>query len=440
MTTQTSIPDGKRGCGRKAALAIVIVVALLVSVVLYLRQLGPPDIPDPFDVEAFRRSEVASADNAFELYRQAAASLTPMPADQQASYEAAVQTGWPADAFELRQWLEQNGPALDLYRRGSARPDALADAPGTTATGMAPETQALRGLARLARLEALRLEHEGDWAGAADLYRVILRSSRHAGRRGPVLHRMIGVALHALAAESLVRWSVAPEVDAALLRTVLADVRKIDRTTPPLSQALQGEYVSVQLSLDELPWMMFAQIPTTRRVIKLCFENWLSQCDRPRPARMPALPGETGLFQSDPAGPAPRISAIQIEAWSNRAVMAKLLLPSIKQLIEAHDRERSRQGLLELALALQVYHREHGSFPDSLAPLVGAIVDEIPADPFGRGEPLRYRRAADGGATLWSIGPDEVDDDAKINLFSTSGRKGDLVVPLGPPQARPAPE
>jgi hypothetical protein len=134
------------------------------------------------------------------------------------------------------------------------------------------------------------------------------------------------------------------------------------------------------------------------------------------------------------------VSAGQIEAWSNRAVMAKHLFTSIKPLIDAHDRERARQAQLELALALQIYHREHGSFPDSLSPLAGAIVDEIPADPFGHGEPLRYRRAADGSATLWSIGPDEVDDDATINLLAAPGRKGDLVVPLEPPHARQAAE
>jgi hypothetical protein len=155
---------------------------------------------------------------------------------------------------------------------------------------------------------------------------------------------------------------------------------------------------------------------------------------------MATLPGESGLFQADPAAPAPRISAAQIEASSNGAPLAKLFFPAIRQLIEAHDRERARQGLLELDLALQLYAREHGAFPETLAPLVGAPLEEIPADPFGHGEPLRYRRAADGSAVLWSIGPDGVDDGARVNLLTTPGppgASGDLALPLSPPGRAP---
>jgi hypothetical protein len=438
MTTAAPIPPEKRTSRRIAALATAFVLGLLIilAVVIY-PQIRLPNVPEPFDVEAFRHTAVPPDDNAFELYRQAMAAFHPLPPEQQAPYDAALKSGWAVATPELRQWLAQNGETLELYRQGSARPDALADPPGTPVADLAPATQDLRALARLARLEAARLEEEGNRAGAAELYGVILRSSRHAGRRGPAVQRLIGVALHTLAADSLAHWSAAPEVDAELLRTALADVRAIDRLTVPLSQPLQGEYLSAQSSIDALPPMVFAQKRTTRLALRLAFENWLSQCDRPRPARMPMLPGESGLFEADPAAPAPRMSAAEIEAWSARAPLAKLLLPTIRQLILAHDRERALQALLELDLALQLYAREHGAFPDTLAPLSGTPLGEIPADPFGRGEPIRYRRAPDGSAMLWSIGPDEVDDDARINLFAAPGTKGDLVLPLAPPAQIP---
>jgi hypothetical protein len=412
-------------------LATVIAGLLIMGGVFLIPRL--PDVPDPFDVAAFIRATVPPDENAFELYRQATAKLRPLPPDQQAAYEAVFRSGWDAVTPELQQWLEQNGAALALYREGSARPDAMADPPGTPVANLTPATQELRALARLARLEGARLEHEGDSAGAADLYRVILRSSRHAGRRGPALHRLIGVALHALAADVLVRWAAAPELDPALLRAVLADVREIDRQTVLLSQPLKGEYVGAQISLDALPATVFLQIGTARRCLRLGFENWLSQCDRPRPQRMGTLPGDSGLFQADPAGPVPRMSAAQIEASAIGVPLAKPVFPAIRQLIDAHDRERARQVLLETALALQLYAREHGDFPETLVPLAGSALEEIPADPFGHGEPLRYRRATDGSATLWSIGPDEVDDDGLVDLLTTPGTKGDLVLSLSPP-------
>src|SRR5262245_43021536 len=272
MTTETSLPGKQRRSRRLVPLATLIVVGLLIIGGVFLIP-RVPDAPDPFDVEAFRRATLPPEQNAFEFYRQATAKLRPLAADQQAAYDAVLESGWAGATPELQQWLEQNGEALALYREGSARPDALADPPGTPAAGITPATQELRALARLARLEGTRLEHEGNRSGAADLYLVSLRSSRHAGRRGAAVHRLTGAARHAPAAAARVRWAAAPEVDAALLRAVFADVGEIDRQTVPLSLPLQGEYVGAQLSLDALPATAFLQKRTTRPCLRLGFEN-----------------------------------------------------------------------------------------------------------------------------------------------------------------------
>jgi len=66
-------------------------------------------------------------------------------------------------------------------------------------------------------------------------------------------------------------------------------------------------------------------------------------------------------------------------------------------------------ALLLVTLALQAYHAEHNTYPDTLAALTHAYLKAVPADLFGSGESLHYRRT-DTGYVLYSIGPDGKDD------------------------------
>ncbi len=66
------------------------------------------------------------------------------------------------------------------------------------------------------------------------------------------------------------------------------------------------------------------------------------------------------------------------------------------------------------AIALHRHRLKHGSFPSALAELVPGFLQTVPVD-FMDGQPLRYRREADGKFRLWSVGEDFKDDggDAK---------------------------
>ena len=108
-----------------------------------------------------------------------------------------------------------------------------------------------------------------------------------------------------------------------------------------------------------------------------------------------------------------------------------MLTPAIGQFDEAETRRQARQAIVSTALALQLWHRRHGAFPESLNALTGGILEEVPADPYGRGEPIRYRRdpSSPHRAILWTIGFDRKDDQAQKR--SEWGQKqGDWVVEL----------
>ena len=115
-----------------------------------------------------------------------------------------------------------------------------------------------------------------------------------------------------------------------------------------------------------------------------------------------------------------------------------MLVPSIRAFIDSTDRERTRQAALVLGVALELYHREHGRFPDALEELVKEkYLKSIPADPFGKGEPFHYRRDSDlrKGAILWSVWTDGIDQDGKLEADpQREAEPGDKIFRIAAPQ------
>ena len=161
----------------------------------------------------------------------------------------------------MRDYLEANRPALEAWRAGTERPDALYHQPGKMAFDtILPVVQDLRMLGRLAELEGTRLEEKGAMAEAWNWYKGILRSSRHVGRHGVIIERLVGAAIFETSSRRITHWAADPRVDAALLRRALADALAADALTPPLSDSMKLEYLICLRDLDELR-VMVDEIP-----------------------------------------------------------------------------------------------------------------------------------------------------------------------------------
>ncbi len=65
--------------------------------------------------------------------------------------------------------------------------------------------------------------------------------------------------------------------------------------------------------------------------------------------------------------------------------------------------------LARTAIALERYRLAHGEYPESLDALAPQFISKVPHDVIG-GQPLKYRREADGLFVLYSIGWNETDD------------------------------
>ena len=98
-------------------LAIGIALAATALAVWWWKSLdGLPDIGDPFDVAAYCAIRVPADQNAFTYLRRAEEKLTPSPSH--------LALSWSQADPKLREWVEANRQAIELFQQGADQSDA----------------------------------------------------------------------------------------------------------------------------------------------------------------------------------------------------------------------------------------------------------------------------------------------------------------------------
>jgi hypothetical protein len=198
---------GRFRTGRRRFVGFGVLVALVTVLVVWIWKTqnldGLPDVGDPFDVAAARRSiDIADTDNAYTFYVEAKGELWKLPAAL-SKLDFAKLT-WATANDDVHVFVGNNRPALELWREGSERPAAVYNQPGNLAMDtVLPVVQQVAFLSTLAGLQGSRLEQEGAMVAAWNWYRAMLRSSRHVGMHGVLVERMIGASQHEVAARHM---------------------------------------------------------------------------------------------------------------------------------------------------------------------------------------------------------------------------------------------
>ena len=432
LTTEIAVSRRVVTRFRVFVFAVVATLAAISGVSIWrMRSLGDlPDVGDPFDVAATLQLVVMSDDdNAYVQYKEARRRLTRLTTVARAVDWAKLT--WSKAGIGVRDYLEANRSSLETWRAGSERPDAMYHQPGEMAADtLLPVVQDLRTLSRLAALEGSRHEEQGTMGGAWAWYKGMLRASRHVGRHGVLIERLVGAAVFEESARRIVHWAAESKVDAALLRRALADVLDADALTVPISDTMKLDYIICLRDLAELR-VMVTDIPMpggsngllekivaasgakpqvqrirlratndverSRRVLRLLYANWLPQVDRLADQRAPiAIRKPTLIYAADPSTPP-----------SSRLVAPEDLDRAIGQTLLAHQffrpshwseaqggppwsgwawegdrplaREPRRRAVLIVKLAAELYRRERGKPPTNAGSLLDGYLKELPA-------------------------------------------------------------
>ncbi|MFO0955938.1 MAG: hypothetical protein U0800_00560 [Isosphaeraceae bacterium] len=381
MPEPASPPKGGRRPPRWArwalgALAVPLAFVGLPAAWEYGSLASIPDIGDPFDVAAFRRefpNDVPPERNAFHAYQLATATLQP---GKYRVFRDILKNGentpteWRLAGPELRARVAENREALDIWREGTGRDEALYHRLEEMTTGtLLDVTQELRhAFTPLALLEGSRLEEEGDMAGAWGWYRALVRCSRHSGRHGFLIERLVGITIYRQATERIERWAADPRVDADLLRRAKQDLDEAEALRTPDEEVWKLEcmieleatrdpkqfrdliqysitqrqgggaqpttaFGRILAEMNPSQWLRQARVASgseaerTRRIMQLVWANRLPVLCRPAADRPAPLIEDPLIYPADPATPeaarkippeelARRIQALPINIFS----------------------------------------------------------------------------------------------------------------------------
>jgi hypothetical protein len=115
--------------------------------------------------------------------------------------------------------------------------------------------------------------------------------------------------------------------------------------------------------------------------------------------------------------------------YSPYKIQALMLFPAISASVKKIAAIQSSIDLARVACALERYRLAHGEYPETLDALAPQFIAQVPHDIIN-GQPLHYRREANGQFILYSVGWNETDDGGQA-VLSKSGsvdqKNGDWV-------------
>jgi hypothetical protein len=400
-----------RGRKRRGLVLLYLTIALTVGLVGW-REVSLwrlPNAAEPFDLARYGRVEVPDADNAMVAYREVFARFPGLGAwhIKGDSTKARSTTYWAEADPDVRRWAEEQRAALEAWLPANDRPDSLLVQPEELSieTRLA-EVQTLRPYSHLALLEGSRLEQSGDLAGAWRIYRATLRASRHAGRHGGSIQRMIGNSILTQSVPRIEAWIDRPGMTPELLRRAIGDVEACRAMTSPASEAVRAEYFMARALVNDTDgWANLADSgPYSRtnwlnqfsagrwarrflrrdpersaRVLRLIAAGYLAQCDRP-PALRPKLEFPNWMIYDHDKFTPQSVRAISpeaLESWTRDSILNEI--GPFSNLLQSHlDTEASLFGNLSLKMAERAFAIERGRPPKTYGELLGPYLKALP--------------------------------------------------------------
>jgi hypothetical protein len=341
---------------------------------------------------------------------------------------------WSAATFpNLTRTLAEGAGALALARSAASAPNPQVP----TYTSPADRVDYLIGVLRLTQLfcaSAAQRVSTGHIAGAYAELETAIAFAQILSRGGALISALVDITC-----DSLVCWrmrlialqnNVPPEVAGRAINCLLES----DNSAEPLAETFRQEYTvvptMVKMSFDPRGQTLFGFDEKTanserqaRWSAHLCgdllgssqervtadladvYRCLVNLADRPYDVKHlqrfedsvvpPMKPG--GLIRlDDPVG----------------YILAKLTVPGLTPIIIKYRRRSAELRATAVVLALRQYQQAEQHSPQTLQDLVPKYLSEVPVDPFD-GKPLHYRVRTDGRWIVYSVGPNQLDENGE---------------------------
>ena len=368
--------------------------------------------------------QVSDAENAAPLYIQASANL-----DSDAEFGAVEQLqadDEPGlfDRPEVTAALARHTETVALLEQAATR-DVCRFTRDWTRPSFAlllPEIQAMRRSARLVALAARRDAANGDASAGLAKVEMIAAFAQHAASEPLLITMLVGLALDAMADETLMQVLPAiTEADAdALAHLELPTVR----TAMPraffgeeafglsaFADVIDGEGDAIGLLQDDLgPVLIGRHSP-----VGMLFRVFLIPSDLAGYRRFLHTYQQQAASGRSYAALRSTSETLDTELReSPPGILSALVLPALNSVLEAGFREEARHAARDILIAATRQRLATGRLPESLEAIDARWLPLPPGDPFTGErltdrEPLHVRFDAQG-LTVWSVGPNGTDD------------------------------
>ncbi len=321
------------------------------------------------------------------------------------------------DNATARAFVERQAAALALLRQAAQMPECYFPY-GLTAEGLgAVPLKSMRQAAKLLLLDA-RVQAADGKAGVALLgVETAFRMVRQMDERPVLIHAMVAVAIGALADTAL--QDILTECRPSLDDLKQAPVDQTFSFWRLLRHSMEIETAFGLANAADMAQQTGGSIFMVSEVegYRGMMAEYVTVLAKPY---YEAREGIERLDESARRG--------------KRGMLQAMLPPVFGRATPEAALAQARYELDNMALAATAYRIEHGAYPKTAGDLVPDYLTLVPLDPF-TGRPMKVK-AEDGGAVLYSVGPDMTDDGGAP--FDQTSRNGDITFRLGERSARTA--
>jgi predicted Ser/Thr protein kinase len=368
--------------------------------------------------------------------------------------------------------LEEFNTGFELLRQAQRKRDCVFEI-GAGLGALLPHAQPSRMVADVEVHRARRDLERGRIDDVIADVAMTLRLARDVNHRGVDMTFLVGCAIDAIICEEVVRPILLhPDITKEQCARLIAVLRERDRDRDAdLRRAFQGEYVTTRVMLHDFQYRVGDFSRDTLRTFGLPVpqQGGRGAAGEVIVSLLTTRTGLTGPSDDslDRTRMAQRIDAMtdadyereavivddgfrSLLATCDRPVWERLRLASRIQdqfarnqdsrivrytrlpqtTVQAERRNRAQLAGMICLACLRLWQLEHAEPPASLSALLTAAgVNDLIADPYGRGEPFRLV-LIDGRPVIYSLGADEQDDGGRKEWDLTSDGQGDLTFRL----------
>jgi hypothetical protein len=388
------------------------------------------------------------------------------PADLLKDFDEAAERPWKTAKYPVvAGWLTVNEEPLTLVTQGLKRthyfsplvPRADENGRGSLIASLLPAVQRCRELAWFLQIRVMWHVGEGRPDAAWQDLLTCHRLGRQVARGGTLIEMLVGVAIDHIASHAELLWLENVQPDADKLRACLRDLQalppltavadKIDLTErfmfldTVMMMDRQGVKGGLGLRLSDeaaqsflkgIDWdpalrkgnRWYDRLATTLRVKdRAAREQQLDQLEKELRELAKGLEDEDRLAKLVSS----KLSSEARGALVGDALVANLI-PAVRKVQMASDRDQQIQRNLHVAFALAIYQRDHGRYPKNLDELAPKYLAELPSDVFN-GKALKYQ-VSKKGYLVYSVGPNGIDEGGRWYDDTPPGDDPRVIMPL----------